>query len=107
MFVRRALNALAVTLVVLGFLQLAAGVLYWDWGLLPTADRWIYAARPWWPLALLVFVLTCVVMAIIKRQDRLDSRLAELERRQGAFPPESPVSVGSPSSKASSTEFTE
>ena len=104
---RRVLYFCGVALSVFGFLQLAAGVLFWDWGSLRGADPWTYTARPWWPLALLVFLLTCVIMALIYRQGKLDSRLADLERGQSASPPKSLLPVDPPSSKGPSTAFTE
>ena len=104
---RRILFAVAVILVVVTFFYLVAGALYWDWGLLPAANRWVYAPRAWWPLAVLAFLLACMILVLLRKQDQLETRLAELERRQGAAPPESAAPVGSPPSTPSSTAIRE
>ena len=104
---RRILLAVAVILVIVAFLYLAAGALYWDWGLLPAADRWVYAPRAWWPLAVLAFLLSCIVLVLLRKHYQLEARLAELERRQAAVPPGSAAPVGLPPLTPSSTAIRE
>jgi hypothetical protein len=98
----RILHALTVVLVIVACLYLAAGVLYWDWALLPGANHWVYTPRAWWPLAVLASLLACMVLVLLRKQNELETRLAELERRQRSAGPVAP-----PSSKPSSTAFTE